>query len=63
MVRLPSHYEKPRPSDHMIEVKKNERVAGDLEEKKALLAKTKMELDELQSSKVGRRCDFNRFRC
>jgi hypothetical protein len=37
----------------MVEAKKNERVAGDLEEKKALLAKTKKELDELQSSKVG----------
>ncbi|OAX41313.1 hypothetical protein K503DRAFT_863957 [Rhizopogon vinicolor AM-OR11-026] len=32
--------------------KKNERVAGDLEEKKTLLAKTKKELDELQSSKA-----------
>jgi hypothetical protein len=29
-------------------------VAGDLEEKKSLLAKIKQELDELQSSKVGR---------
>ncbi|OJA10412.1 hypothetical protein AZE42_03545 [Rhizopogon vesiculosus] len=32
--------------------KKNERVAGDLEEKKTLLAKTKKDLDELQSSKA-----------
>ncbi|KAJ8587994.1 hypothetical protein M405DRAFT_820500 [Rhizopogon salebrosus TDB-379] len=41
--------------DRALEVryaKKNERVAGDLEEKKALLAKTKKELDELQSSKA-----------
>lgn len=41
-------------SDDRIEAKKNERVVGDLENKKALLAQGTKELDELRSSKVGR---------
>jgi hypothetical protein len=41
-------------SDGGVEAKKNERVVGDLEDKKALLAQGVKELDELRASKVGR---------
>lgn len=47
-------YFKQQFSDGGVEAKKNERVVGDLEDKKALLARGVKELDELRASKVGR---------
>jgi hypothetical protein len=47
-------YFKQQFSDGGIEAKKSERVVGDLEDKKAILAQGVKELDELRASKVCR---------
>jgi hypothetical protein len=52
---------KQLPPDDRIEAKKNERVVGDLEDKKAQLAQGVKELDELRASKVGHIYDYSGY--